>query len=608
MFKKTLVFLLVLSVLWCATPTPVLVNASVSNPNIAVDRSVISSELLAKMSTAAETDLIPISLWLEELDRASVDLAVYESTGQNRSTTELLGTTDQTGQAIYSSVQTRRLTYSQLRRTASETFLRSTAKSGASVLLPEERITFISSYAPMILAKATVQEILNLAQQSQVCAIYYAPDEELSFAFQDISTLAADQLTAIPSMSVSSAFSQVRAAYVRDELGFDGEGVKIGMIDGGIPYLLSCFEGANIIADPYVTNGDIHASIVASILVSQDADNPGLVPEAQLYCTSCTYRDEIYQRIEWLLEQGVSVINMSGGFEDHLGEYDPFDRWIDHIAIEHSVHFIVAAGNKHDNNTQSQVASPAMAYNVITVGASNMLMTDIADLSCYVESSQYAEKPDILAPGDNIRFDIFTEIAGLEEPLVLDGTSLAAPIVTGIVAQILTACPSLADKQDAMKAILTANIHSTTLSYTTESEDQALYEKCGAGLVDARSALSAARSGRFINRAFAANTSNLYKTYTFTVLESDTINRVSLTWLKYAYEIEGAEGSSSAAALANLDIEVYDPNNQCVASAWTLPGNVEVVDFEPMIAGTYTIRVYLTGSSENTVYFGLSWW
>lgn len=152
-----------------------------------------------------------------------------------------------------------------------------------------------------------------------------------------------------------------------------------------------------------------------------------------------------------------------------------------------------------------------------------MTLSNIASFSCYVQNSQHAEKPDILAPGENIRFEIF------EEQVIYSGTSFAAPIVTGIIAQILTVCLSLAIYQDVMKTILTANIHNSTLRYTTEYADAADYEKCGAGLIDVRLALSAARAGRFLSRAFAAGTTpGTYRSHTFTVSASDTLTRVSL--------------------------------------------------------------------------------
>ena len=89
---------------------------------------------------------------------------------------------------------------------------------------------------------------------------------------------------------------------------------------------------------------------------------------------------------------------------------------------------------------------PAMAYNAISVGSFNDNNTVdrtgdwISSFSSYVNLSGYAEKPDIIAPGENIGISnlayYWIDGDGYVED-VTSGTSFSAPQVTGTLAQLM---------------------------------------------------------------------------------------------------------------------------------------------------------------------------
>ncbi len=174
-----------------------------------------------------------------------------------------------------------------------------------------------------------------------------------------------------------------------------------------------------------------HATIVARLMVGE---NDGIVPDAKLYCTQIT--DSLFDDIDWLLDQGVNVINMSNGVING-GQYDDAAEWIDHIASYHSVHFVCAAGNYYPING-FDLFTPATAYNTLTVGSydDNNTPTNHTDddfsatFSCFEEaSSTQCNNPKLLAPGENI---FMSGVTG-----GLSGTSISAPLTTAVVAQLI---------------------------------------------------------------------------------------------------------------------------------------------------------------------------
>ena len=59
---------------------------------------------------------------------------------------------------------------------------------------------------------------------------------------------------------------------------------------------------------------------------------------------------------------------------------------------------------------------------------------------------------------------------------------------------------------------------------------------------------------------------------------------------------------------SNLDLYVYDSNGTPVTSSILTSGNMEIIQFTPVMNETYTVRVVLTETSTQKTYFGLAWW
>ncbi|HOV69122.1 MAG TPA: S8 family serine peptidase, partial [Clostridia bacterium] len=389
----------------------------------------------------------------------------------------------------------------------------------------------------------------------------------------------------------------------RDTLGLKGNGVKIGTIEAENTYLNksnSQLYDRNIIFDIPDSQAvtDNHSTLVAAIIIGR---TQGLVPNATLYCAGMVTYLDMFNKVEWLISQGVSVINMSAGTPTGAGTYTTEARWLDHLAIQHSVHFVKSAGNDI-----GYITNPGMAYNIVTVGAiddnnsaSEPYWPDdsMADFSSYMENTGIAFKPDLTAPGEDISAGGITN----------KGTSFAAPHVTGVIAQLIHAYPQLATKQTAMKAILAAGTkHKTATDYGCYSAITAYSNMEGAGVVDAQSAYYIAANSRYYSGQLYNSSFPFEKT--FTVTSSDSLIRVSLVWLKRInISSPHPTGTVTERPLSDLDLRVYDPNGSCVKLSVTGNSNVELVEFVPQMTGTYKIIVNGYSLKNDFEYIGIAW-
>ena len=575
----------------------------------------IDSQLQTLLKEADSDKRIPVDIWLCEMSTVEErEQKIFSKIGLNKAKIALDTRNTVSAEKIDEYIVAERELYAAEREQqyvalrleyADVTALHTTQKTDARL--------FYSQYAPMISAELTSAEIKLLARDSRVQAIYYSPD----VTFKDAGNVS------VPTIG---------ADYTRDTLGYTGSGIKIGMVESGLPNITSsCFNPNQIHYDSNIENvtqkWTAHASKVAAIMIGKPTTikgvtYEGIVPDAELYatCFDPDIENDWRVRVEWLLSQGVHVINMSAGLDTDTdtewpGCYNTHDRWVDHIANDHNVHFVKSAGNalvSPDGETIANavpVTSPGMAYNAITVGSiDDGNSTDrsddvLANDSCYEEHYYIADgpptnKPDLVAPGVNITTAVGTD----------SGTSFAAPHVTAVIAQLCQRFPSLRLLQAGVKAILTASISHSVHAYTPADDN---YDQFGAGVVNARAAFETVNAYRMVDNSFPANSpANAEKVYTFSA-PADQRVRVSLTWLKYAAlsnDESHLNDVSSEYNLADLDLYVIHPNGSAIHYSDTLYNNTEIVDFVTSTAGTYQMVVSNRLASQQKIEFGLSWW
>lgn len=454
---------------------------------------------------------------------------------------------------------------------------------------------FVSQYSPILILTVSKQSLLEMEKDSRVTSI-------------DLF----ENLEAENELATANAIS--RADYVRDTCGNTGTGVKIGQIELAVPeFGISDLSNASIIRNG--SNYDGHATRVARILVG---NSNGIAPNATLYSVSIDSESTFYSGVEWLISQGVNVINASMGFNQssRLGQYDTIAKWIDHIAIMHDVHFVKSAGNR--GNGDAYITSPGMAYNAITVGGFNDMNTvshsgdnryiiegDNGEGSSYREatSSGRPEKPNLIASAQGIFFDAST---------IRNGTSYAAPQVTGIIAQLCGYRSALKVKQTAVGAMLAAGASlklegvrgsgergdifrsDVRISGSTQISD---YE--GAGKVNARDARLIASTGNY----WGVNISASSFPYTQTVYinaSNNSLTRVAIFWLKRnsLAATDHTTGTVAQESIPDLDLKVYAPDGTLVGSSTTTHSNFEIVQFNTPATGTYSIQITKHGTGS----------
>jgi cell wall-associated protease len=158
---------------------------------------------------------------------------------------------------------------------------------------------------------------------------------------------------------------------------------------------------------------------------------------------------DIALAIRYAVNNGAKVINMSFG-----KNLSPQKSWVDDAvkyAESKGVLLIHAAGNDaEDVDSVDNFPNPdyknsrSRAKNWITVGASSDPLAEENFKSYTASFSNYGKKEvDIFAPGTRI----YSTLPGGNKYGNLDGTSMAAPVVTGVAALIMEYFPTLSPEE-----------------------------------------------------------------------------------------------------------------------------------------------------------------
>ncbi|MGH9374109.1 MAG: S8 family peptidase [Vicinamibacterales bacterium] len=322
----------------------------------------------------------------------------------------------------------------------------------------------------------------------------------------------------------------IGATWVTQNLGFDGTGVGVAIVDSGVTRAHDDLGGNQVVHFVDFVEGRArahdrygHGTHVAGIIAGNGHDSAGarrgIAPGAHLVVLKTLdeqgegYISDAIAAMDYAIEQraayNIRVINLSvaaGVYESY--RTDPLTLAAAR-AVQAGIVVVTAAGNQGRDAKglvrYGGITAPGNAPWVLTVGAANhhgtASRTDdtMASFSSLGPSSiDLMPKPDLVAPGVGIESladsgsTLFTTrpdarlwgtVPTRTEPyLTLSGTSMAAPVVTGTVALMLEANPAL--KPDAVKAILRASAEPKA-SYSPMAQ--------GAGFLNARAAVELAQ-------------------------------------------------------------------------------------------------------------------
>lgn len=442
----------------------------------------------------------------------------------------------------------------------------------------------------------------------------------------------------------------VGAVSARQDFGYDGAGVGVAIIDSGVTAwhddlshggtgqrVARFVDFTNGATSPYDDYG--HGTHVAGIVAGNGLDSngarTGIAPAAHLVVLKVLdesgrgYISDVIAALDYAVEHrdelNIRVINLSvatGVYESYYS--DPLTLAAQR-AVRAGITVVGAAGNSgrsQAGRTQyAGITAPGNAPWVLTVGASSHMGTiDRADDTVASFSSRgptaidYSAKPDIVAPGVGIESlsdpnsSLYATASGALLPgtvsvpplpyLSLTGTSMSAPVVSGIVALMLQANPSLTP--NAVKAIL---------QYTAEVN--AAYDPLteGAGFVNARGAIELARHLASPSTVDYPNASSWAKAF---IWGNHLVRRGRLTASANAWPSSVTWGASQGAdgKVAWWGVECHDEDCSSTGGKWRLvnaqPRNVV---WGSMCAGSdcllpWTLLDVLAADDGETVVWG----
>ncbi len=358
------------------------------------------------------------------------------------------------------------------------------------------------------------------------------PNDQLSWLASqpDISGVSLDREVRGTMERTERAATEIGARWISQQLGVDGSGVGVATIDSGVTAWHEDLEGrvahfADFVSSkalPYDDYG--HGTHVAGIIAGSGRDSDGahrgIAPGAHLVVLKALdvsgngLTSQVIAAIDYAITNrvlyNIRVLNLSVA----AGVYESY--WKDPLtlaarrAVDAGIIVVAAAGNHgRGPNGRPQsggISSPGNAPWVLTIGAAHDLGTAdrrddiVAGFSSRGPAAiDGMSKPDLIAPGvaiesttdagsalfaANPRSRIWGTAKTSNEPyLSLTGTSMAAPVVAGVIALMIDANPQLTP--NAVKAIL---------QYTAEVRRGYDALSQGAGLLNARGAVELARA------------------------------------------------------------------------------------------------------------------
>jgi subtilisin family serine protease len=310
------------------------------------------------------------------------------------------------------------------------------------------------SVLPIAIVDTSLAQVNNIRKMKGVTGVYL--DNYYLFIEEDWKeNLLSDEgkLQTYPSEQIIGARDLL-------ELGIDGVGMKIAILDTGIDKThqdLDDLDNDPLTNDPKVIleasfidfdddgindtdarDEHYHGTHCAGIaagngLLKGVAPGAWLMNGRILDSGGGAEISWVIKGIDWAAANGADVISMSIGW--NTGDVLPLMNAAVDAAWESGSMVVVAAAN--DGPLPVTITSPGMASRSLTVGATN-IYNDVTYWSSRGPTTTGIVDPDVIAPGDSILSTTPSNGYG-----VASGTSMATPAVAGVVALLKSVNPTV---------------------------------------------------------------------------------------------------------------------------------------------------------------------
>jgi hypothetical protein len=506
-------------------------------------------------------------------------------------------------------------------------------------------IIYNSRYTSTIVVEATRAEIEAYAKMDVV--------EDISLYVELI--VEPDACRVLEQIEVSGA-GGTKGTFFNNTQGYRGTGIIIGVVEAGASSYRPEFDRnapqLNGIGTTRLrfendagnnggpvdlgnsTNRD-HATLVTSIIIGRSVAvsnirYEGVVPLATVIQTPVSNSNDVFRAIQQLANKSVHVINMSLGDNNlaHDTGYTVVDREVDRLISSTNTVIVVSAGNRggEQGGWDRRITSPGKALDAITVGNADTRVPESPYPlnpyndhpssprfrhgtffeSSFVHANILPNKPDILAPG---RVGI---VRNTNSVLIHNGTSLSAPLVTGVIAQMMQARVAIRSRPDIVKAMLLLGANPDVIrTNITDPHDSAnnlvanhLWNRSGAGFLNAVRAVRIAESTRYNGGRLTSTVSR--PEHSIGSYSVGQRIRIALTYLR-----SDNSAITSSLHFDEVNIRLIAPNGSVVRSSLQVGQNVGIMEYTVPSggAGAYRVRiepVRIKSPSVGVIY-GVSW-
>lgn len=419
--------------------------------------------------------------------------------------------------------------------------------------------------------------------------------------------------TAAPTADFSEPGPPIRADVLQNERGLTGSGVKVAQVEVGGWVATNNPRLSDVARDDTSAcrAADPHATAVAGIITHF------IAPDSTLWSgSSCTgNHGQLERHAKSAANAGARVLNFSFGTFFPERKPQGHDRFFDDLVLRRRRLVVVAAGNEGLGG--GEVLSPAMAYNVLSVGNYDDLGTPEWGDDVMSSSSSFLDprsrkndrqKPEVAAPGTLLRSTSttfssvngwFTTFLAPNQPIT--GTSFAAPMVTGGAALLIQRNGVLAFWPEALRSILMA-----TAVHNVDGLDSRLSDQDGAGgiALDLADDVVTRTAGRFGRRRYDCAAPNPLNVTTFW-LNADRRTRVAIAWnTDPAFSDTRYKNRPSA----DLDLQILGPDGRVAARSVSFDNTYEIVELYPAATGQHTLRVRRKDCLASPRRLGWAWY